>query len=219
MQATSEYLVSYGNNGEFGRFTASETLACRRGDALVIETNRGLELGRVIRSAGPEHARLLGSGPAGRILRRPDPADLQLRERLRLRGQQLFLDARAQAANLGLPMEILDAEILLDGRQAVLHVLRWGDALPHQLAESLSEAHGLLTVIHDLALPASKEETEPVDAGHGCGSGGCGSGGCGSGSGGCSSGGCGSCSSGGCSTSSHDSHHHESERERSISLL
>ncbi len=217
MQAASEYLISYGKNGEFGRFTAPEPLACRRGDALVIETNRGLELGRVIRSADPEHARLMGGGSVGRILRRPDSADLQSRERLRQRGNQLFLDARAHAARLDLPMEILDAEILLDGRQAVLHVLRWGDAQLHQLAESLSEAHGLLTMIHDLALPANKEEPEPVEAGHGCGSGGCGSGGCGSG--GCSSGGCGSCSSGGCSTSGPETHHHTTERERSISLL
>jgi hypothetical protein len=212
LQASSEYLVSYGKSGEFGRFAAPEPLACRRGDTLVIETNRGLELGLVIRSADPEHARLLGGGPAGRIVRRPDSADLQMRELLRQRGQQLFLDARTQAADLGLPMEIVDAEILLDGKQAVLHVLRWGDAKPHQLAECLSAAHGLLMVVHDLALPASKDEPEPVEAAHGCGSGGCGSGGC-------SSGGCGSCSSGGCSTSAHDTHHHSTERERSVSLL
>jgi len=45
---------------------------------------------------------------------------LQLQDRLRARGQQLFHDARTHAARLALPMEILDAEILLDGRQAVL---------------------------------------------------------------------------------------------------
>jgi len=54
LQAANEYLVSYGKNGEFGRFAAAEPLACRRGDALVIETNRGLEIGSVIRSADPE---------------------------------------------------------------------------------------------------------------------------------------------------------------------
>jgi hypothetical protein len=217
VQASTEYLVSYGKSGEFGRFTAVEPLACRRGDALVIETNRGLEWGQVIRSADPEHARLLGGGPAGRIVRQPDEVDRQVRERLKQQGQKVFLESRARALRLGLPMEILDAEILLDGREAVLHVLRWGDAELHELTDALARTHGLHTVVHDLAVPASKDEPEVISGvEHGCGSGGCGSGGCGSG--GCSSGGCGSCSSGGCSSSS-ESHHHPAERPQSISLL
>ena len=217
MQASSEYLVSYGKSGEFGRFTAVEPLACRRGDALVIETNRGLEWGQVIRSAGPEHARLLGGDPDGRIVRHPTTGDRQDRERLKQQGQQVFLESRARTLRLGLPLEIVDAEILLDGREAVLHVLRWGDAELHQLTDALAQTHGLHTVVHDLALPASKDEPEVTsEVEQGCGSGGCGSGGCGSG--GCSSGGCGSCSSGGCSSST-QSHHHPVERPQSISLL
>lgn len=216
MQAATEYLVSYGKNGEFGRFAASAPLACRRGDPLVIETNRGLEIGKVIRSAESEHARLLGGGPPGRIIRQPSPADLQMRDRLRTLGQQLFQDARTHAARLSLPMEILDAEILLDGRQAVVHILRWDDVSADGLAEALSKVHELQTVVHDLALPASKEEQAETPGEHGCGSGGCGSGGCGSG--GCSSGGCGSCSSGGCSTSTHETHN-SAERPHAIPLL
>jgi len=170
LQAATEYLVSYGKNGEFGRFAASEPLACRRGDALVIETNRGVELGKVIRSADPEHARLLGGGLPGRIVRHPSPDDLQQRDRLRVRNQQLFHSARAHVARLGLSLEILDAEILLDGKQAVLHVLRWEAASADGLALAVSEALGLSAVIHDLALPANHDDHDDHAEDHGCGS-------------------------------------------------
>jgi hypothetical protein len=216
LQGATEYLVSYGKNGEFGRFAADEPIACRRGDQLVIETNRGLELGKVIRSADLEHARLLGDGPPGRIIRQPNTADLENRDRLKVRGQQLFRDARTHAARLGLPLEIVDAEILLDGRQAVVHVLRWSHVPADELAETLSRTHELHTAFHDLALPATQDEPAEPAEDHGCGSGGCGSGGCGSG--GCSSGGCGSCSSGG-GTSTHQHAHIPSPRPQSISLL
>jgi hypothetical protein len=215
VHAAAEYLISYGKSGDFGRFAATEPLACQRGDCLIVETNRGLEFGQVIRRADPEHARLMGGGPAGRIVRQPSSADLHARSQLHERGQQLFRDARARAGSLRLPMEIVDAEILLEGRQAILHVLRWGDSDLRQLTDELVRTHGLLTLIHDLALPAAKEEPQLAED-HGCGSGGCGSGGCGTG--GCSSGGCGTCSSGGCSSSKH-THELTTPRPQSISLL
>ena len=36
-----EYLVSYGNLGDFGRFRAAAPLACRRGQKLVVRSPRG----------------------------------------------------------------------------------------------------------------------------------------------------------------------------------
>jgi hypothetical protein len=216
VQAATEYLVSFGRSGEFGRFSSVEPLTCRRGDSLIVETSRGLEFGQVIRQSAPEHARLMG-GSAGRIVRRPGPADLETRDQLKARGQNLFHDARSHASRLNLPLEIVDAEILLDGKQAVLHVLRWGEGDFKQLTDSLIHSHGVMPLLHDLALPANEKEPEPAHTDdHGCGSGGCGSGGCGSG--GCSTGGCGSCSSGGCSTTPHE-HTHGAERPQAISLL
>jgi hypothetical protein len=216
IQSATEYLVSFGKSGEFGRFASEEPLACGRGDSLVIETSRGLELGQVIRRSDPEHARLMGGGAAGRIIRRPTQKDLELRDGLRARGQKLFDDARHRAGYLGLPLEIVDAEILLEGRQAVLHILRWGEADLKPLTDAFIHSHGLLTLIHDLALPTSPEEPASDHAEHGCNSGGCGSGGCGSG--GCGSGGCGSCSSGGCSSTAH-THTAADTRPQAISLL
>jgi hypothetical protein len=192
--ATSEYLVGYGKNGEFGRFAASFPAACRRGEPVVVETVRGLELGTVIRptlSAAPTR---LADLPLRRLVRLPRSDDLQAAKDAKARSRQLFTTARTEAGRLALPLEIIDAEVLLEGRQAFLHYLAWAPCAASSLVESLRAQHDILIMLHDLALPALPDAHEDEEA-HGCGScgaGGCGSGGCGT----CSSGGCGSCASG-----------------------
>jgi PSP1 C-terminal conserved region len=183
-----DYLLNYGSAGDFGPFHSEEPLACRRGDRVVVRSHRGQELGVVLRPATEEHARLLEGKFVGQILRLATPGDVALALRMQARSQSLFQDARQLLGQLQLPMELLDAEVLLDGRQAVLHYLRWQECDPRPLMEPLSQKYRLLVTLHDLALNApeigSQKETE------GCGLPGCGA----------ASGGCGSCNSGGCGT-------------------
>src|SRR5205807_723735 len=110
-------------------------------------------------------------------------------ERMQQRGQKVFEDGRRLTSELNLPMEILDVEVLLDGRQAVVHYLRWADCDPRPLMDSLSRRYRLLVTLHDLALPNTEEAAEDREEA-GCGAGGCGGGG----------GGCGSCSAGNCAS-------------------
>jgi hypothetical protein len=196
----AEYLLTYGNAGAFGRFACAEPLACRRGDRVVVRSPRGQELGVVMRPANPEHGRLLADQFLGQILRSATEGDLQLAERMQQRGQRLFEDGRRLVRELKLPMEILDVEVLLDGRQAVVHHLRWVDCDPRPLMDSLSQNYRLLITLHDLALPSTEVDEGPGEHG-GCGDAGCGGGGCGS----CSTGNCASCGS----------HRHESEQKDS----
>jgi PSP1 C-terminal conserved region len=183
-----EYLLSYGNVGDFGRFRSALPHAHRRDDRVVVRSPRGQELGVVMRPASPEHCRLLTDQFVGQILRVATEGDMQLAERMRQRSQQLFDDGRQLVRDLELPMEILDAEILLDGRQAVLHHLRWADCDPRPLMDPLAQRYRLLITLHDLALPGTTEAEEHEEHA-GCGNGGCGSGGCGS----CRQGNCASC--------------------------
>jgi hypothetical protein len=88
-----------------------------------------------------------------------------------------------------LPFEVVDAEVLLDGRQAVVHYLRWDECDPRPLLDQLSQRHRLLVTLHNLALPPADREDEGRPEEARCGSGGCGA-----------AGGCGSCGSGGCSS-------------------
>lgn len=186
--AEHEYLLTYGNAGEFNRFRCAESVVFRRGDRAVVRSPRGQELGVVMQPARPGHGRLLADQFVGEILRPATEGDLQLAERMHQRSQRLFDDGRRLICDLGLPMELLDVEVLLDGRQAVLHYLRWADCDPRPLMDALSQSYHLLITLHDLALP-STDDAEEADEQAGCGMGECGSGGCGS----CRAGSCASC--------------------------
>lgn len=184
------YLLSYGRAGDFGPFQAEEPVLCRRGDRLVVRSPRGQEIGVVMRDASDMHLGSLAHKSVGQILRQVTPGDEELARRMTQRSQRLFDEGRQLAADLNLSMEIVDAEILLDGRQAVLHYVGWGDGDRRSLLDTLSERYRLVVTLHDLVLPTEEEPAEEI-------AGGCGSEGCGQGAGGC-----GSCSSGGCGTCS-----------------
>lgn len=175
-----EYLVGHGTAGDFGRFRPTRPLECARGASVVVQTHRGLELGSVLCVARPGHAQFLPNTTVGQLVRRATPDDELLAEQMRARALGLCDEARQLAVELALPLEILDAEVLLDGRQAILHHLRWEDCDVRPLVSTLAARHDLFIALHDLRLPETRPEEEPV----GCGAEGCGQGGCGSGHGG-----------------------------------
>ena len=180
-----EYLVSYGLAGDFGRFRAPRPLPCRRGARVVVRSHRGVEVGSVLRPATPRHAAFLPNTTVGQLLRGLTPDDERTLDATRERGRRLCERAAALADELALPLAVLDAEVLLDGEHAALHLLRAGDGNVRPLVSGLSREFGLHVQIADLA--HVKEEDEQ----HGCGRENCGregGGGCGS----CGTG-CGSC--------------------------
>jgi cell fate regulator YaaT (PSP1 superfamily) len=176
----SVYYLSYGVNGEIDRFQAPAEIAYGRRQRVVARSSRGLELGTVLGPADSGAVETVSTNVDGRILRPASRVDELQAQDQRKRAGQIFEDARDRAVREDLPIEILDVEVLLDGKQAVLHYVAWGPCDPRGLMDKLSDEYRLLVVLHDLA---------PKAAVSSCGSGGCGSGGCGS----CGSGGCGSC--------------------------
>jgi cell fate regulator YaaT (PSP1 superfamily) len=177
-----EYLVSYGSTGDFGRFRPVQPILCRRGDRVVIRSHRGLELGEVLCQATPGHAQFLPNTTVGTLVRLANEQDEQTAQERRRRGRQLCEDARRLAAELALPLEILDAEILLDSQQADVQFLRWDECDFRQLVSTLSTRYEVQLAMHDLAQPREAPED-------GCGREGCGRAG--------GRGGCASCSTGG----------------------
>src|SRR5262249_53946807 len=152
---------------------------------VVVRSHRGLEVGSVLRPATPRHASFLPNTTVGQLLRGLTPDDQQTLDTMRERGRRLCERAAALADELALPLAVLDAEVLLDGEHAALHLLRTGEDDVRPLVSTLSREFELHIQIADLAHAAEEEEH------HGCGREGCGSegGGCGS----CGTGGCGSC--------------------------
>jgi len=184
-----DYLLAYGAAGDFGRFRPVGPLTCQRGDRAVVRSHRGLELGVVLCEATPGHVRFLPNTSLGQLLRLAGDEDERTVERMSVLGRELCVRARQLAAELALPMEILDAEVLLDEKQAVVHFLRWEPCDERPLVSSLSREHELYVALHDLAVARTEAEE---DHAHGCGRPDCGQ---------AEGGGCGSCDSGGgCST-------------------
>lgn len=181
----NEYLISYGRAGDFGRFRADSGLTCRRGDRVVVQTDQGVELGVVLCAAEPGHARFLSRTAQGQLLRHCTEADDRLATEMQERGQAIFEHARALAEQLGLPIEILDAEVLHDGKQVVLQHLRREECDYRPLVSGIARAFNLRVILQNLYVPEA-----PVV---GCGEPNCGGGGCTS----CSTGGgCGTCGQG-----------------------
>jgi cell fate regulator YaaT (PSP1 superfamily) len=192
MMGESEYLVGYGGAGEFGRFRPTQPMACERGDRVVVRTHRGIEAGQVLRLAAAGHARFLPNTTVGQLLRQFNAADARAEASLRTRAGVVCDRASQLAKETGLPLVVLDVEVLLDGEHVVLHHLSGADCDVRPFVSALSREFSLHVLLEDLARHGNEpmhEDEEGAD--HQCGS--CGSdGGCGS----CgSSGGCGSCSS------------------------
>jgi hypothetical protein len=185
MPSSQEYLLSYGALGDFGRFHPVTALACRRGHRAVVRSHRGVELATVLGEARPGHAAFLPNTTVGQLLRLATAEDEDTARRRRAQAQGLFDDACRLAGDLGLPVEVIDVEVLLDGAHAVLHHLRGADFDPRPFVSALSHKHEVHLTLQDLTRPAGGHEEEPE---HGCGRPDCGSaagGGCGS-SGACS---------------------------------
>lgn len=186
-----EYLVSYGSAGEFSRFKPDQPMTCRRGDRVVVRSPEGLELGVVLCPVTAGHASFLSQTRPGELLRRANEEDLRAAAKEEQRAQQLFEAARLAVAELDLPLEILDVDVLLDGQQAMVDYLRGADCDVRPLVSSLSKKFNVLIHLRNLALPVE------VGTDHqelGCGKPDCGQAG---GGGGCTScgpgGGCNSC--------------------------
>jgi PSP1 C-terminal conserved region len=180
------YLIRYGLARSLGRFrAASGTL--EPGQAVVIRTHRGTELGVVLAESPPAPPSSPEPAP---ILRVATPEDLERAQKAASERPSHFEACRAVFEDGVWPLELIDAEPLLDEGRTVIHYLG-----PHRLDASgliaaFRERCGLQVVLEPVGkdVPEPEPESEPEEEAHGCGSCGSSGGGCGTG-GGCGSGG------------------------------
>jgi hypothetical protein len=185
-----EFLLSYGRLGDFGRFRSGRPLGCRRGDRAVVRTHRGLEVGEVLREAVSGHAAFLPNTSVGQLLRLLTPDDETTFGQARQRGRGLWVRAAQLGQELDLPLEVIDAEVLLDGEHGVVHLLRGEECDVRPFVSTLSREFALHVALADLtcAVPEGLQDEAAGCGKEGCGGGNCSS--CGSG------GGCGTCGTG-----------------------
>ncbi|VTS03950.1 hypothetical protein [Tuwongella immobilis] len=183
------FLVEFGKSGFLGRFGWEGPTVLQRDQTVVIESERGVELG-VVRCELelPPQA----SGTVRPILRSATEADHALSQSLQHQASQLLAEFEQHVERAGLPVACLDSESLLDDQTVVLHLLPWADCDLSPSLESLCANGSRRILVEDHRRLPAERLTEPETKG--CGKPGCGS----ASSGGCSS--CGSSSGGGCST-------------------
>jgi hypothetical protein len=171
-----EYLVVHGLMGEIDRYRAESAMALPRGTQVVVQGDRGLEIGEVVRPARPKHVGMMGR--VGRLVRPASEADLGLAQARETQAQALVSRAEELRQELRMAVVVLDAEVQLAGDEGLLLYVQSGKGDIRDLISLLSKEYTLSLRSHDVAAK-------------GCGD--CGEGGCGS----CGSGGCGtSCSAG-----------------------
>lgn len=180
------YLIRYGLMRRVGRFV-SESGGFERGQTVVIRTHRGTELGEVLLEVPTASAFTAAVGSA-LVVRPACPEDLALAARVGDERSRRFALCRQAFEGGEWPIELIDAEPLLDDRRTVLHYLG-----PHNLDFAglravLQGSCGLDVVLEPVGCdePAWSENADhSAPESHACGScssggeGGCGAGGCG----------------------------------------
>ncbi len=185
--AKTEFLVSHGKSGSFGRFVYEKGNLLKRGQPVVVETVQGLEIGEVLCPVGQTHSLVLKNTPLGKIHRLACEEDEIQAAQLKDLANRIYEEGVSKAQEFGL--RILDAEVLFDRRHVILQVLAKPDCYFDPLIQDLERQFQIFIRVENLAESFSTENSDE-DSGGGCGQPGCGR----------ESGGCSSCGSGGCSS-------------------
>ena len=209
MTAPHQPLVRYGKLGWLGSFPAPE--AYPRGEAVLLHTPRGLEIGEVLvpslaAGTAPFSQRNTPPPLGGSLLRRATPEDQRAAQEADQAAQHLLSLFEADSP----PWLIVDAEATLD-RCCILHTLpapAQADCDPAAWTAAWQERTGWRIEVLDLTRfspplaasrgPARRPAPAPAPSSSGCPTGSC-SNGCSNGGGcsnGCSNGG--GCSNGSC---------------------
>jgi cell fate regulator YaaT (PSP1 superfamily) len=135
-------LVRYGRTGFVGEFTHPQALRFAGGNHVIVQTDRGIELGRQIHhtcaacevcvdgeqirryvdASGPEYLR----ENVGRILREATPEDLSEAEHLRVTERDRLAVCQQVIERHELPMKLVDCEHLFGGERLIFYFMAEG---------------------------------------------------------------------------------------------
>lgn len=164
-------LVRYGVVPEVARCDLSSVPDVARGTEVVVETHRGLMIGRLLDIVRPpvEPQREAPPDPSFRALREATSEDLQRAADLAQKASGSFGDWHARIAKWNLELQLIDIEWTLDGDKQILYVLN--DRGPECTKLALQAAAAGLGTVE--VQPVSKDGLVTLPpTGGGCGSGG-----------------------------------------------
>jgi cell fate regulator YaaT (PSP1 superfamily) len=119
----SKYIVRHGAMRFLGEYEAGEATTYRRGDDVVVRSDRGLEIGQILCEANPRAVELITEATHGPIVRLVGLDDREQLERLR-GSERLELERCCHIVEeRQLQMELVDVEHLLGGERIVFYFL------------------------------------------------------------------------------------------------
>jgi cell fate regulator YaaT (PSP1 superfamily) len=119
----AKYIVRHGAMRFLGEFEAGEGAAYRRGDDVVVRSERGLEVGAVLCEAAPRALELLAEPTHGRVLRRLSEDDRVEIDRLREAEAEELAACQRFVGQRRLQMELVDVEHLFGGERIIFYFL------------------------------------------------------------------------------------------------
>lgn len=185
-------LVRYGAIPEVARFDIATDVPLARGDAVVVRTHRGVQLGTYLEeltaASSPSRVPPAPHGgdapasdaiaeedlPATQVLRPATPEDVEQRRNLQASCETDFAHWVERIRRWNLKLELIDLERTLDDEKLILYVLN--ERGPECTKLAIQAAAAGLGIIE--VQPVGLEGLLKTESGGGCGSGGCGSGGC-----------------------------------------
>ena len=169
--STNIYLVRYGTVPEVARFANDSPELPVRGATVVIETDRGLQLGTVLERLKPNFDPAKESETEFKLVRTATDRDLEAGRNLTGECEKAFPEWCARISQWNLNLELIDLEWTLDRQKLILYVLC--ERGPDSTKLALQAAAGGFGVIEVQPVSATGLVTIPQSS---CGSGG---GGCG----------------------------------------
>ncbi|QDS89781.1 hypothetical protein EC9_39810 [Rosistilla ulvae] len=131
---THHYLVRSGAWGEISQHRPVDGNAYRRGDRVICETARGLEIGEVVTEVDSDAS-------AGLILRRMTDQDELLQKRLERYKRKAVQECRDRLTAAGIDAVLLEVEQLFDGRTLFFHFLGETNADVEAITNELADAY------------------------------------------------------------------------------
>lgn len=119
----SKYIVRYGLLRSLGVMTARNEEAYRRGDEVIVRSDRGVEVGQVLCEATEDALSHLDQAPAGSIVRPLSSSDAEKIQQLDQERASRIATCQKHIEALGLDMKLIDVESLLGGDRLVVFYL------------------------------------------------------------------------------------------------
>lgn len=117
------YVIRYGQMRFLGEYAGLPDQVHPRGQRVIVQSDRGMELGEVLCPATEQTARYLENPSRGEILRVATAEDLDATERLGERLGQAFQTCQEFIGRRRLQMDLVDVEAILGGERLVFYYL------------------------------------------------------------------------------------------------